>query len=84
MKKTKHKVRKSLLNRFKITKQGKILRRQAFRRHLNAKKSKKRLTNLKKSVQVTGFYAKKLKKAMSIKNPNVWVDKKEEKKNAKS
>jgi len=80
MPKVKHKVRKSLLNRFKVTKQGKILRRQASRRHLNAKKSKKRLTNLKKSVEVKGFYAKKLKKAMSIKNPKVFVDKKEEKK----
>jgi len=79
MTKVKHKVRKSLLNRFKVTKQGKILRRQASRRHLNAKKSKKRLTNLKKSVQVKGFYAKKLKKAMSIKNPKVF-EKREEKK----
>jgi len=80
MKKTKHKVRKSLLNRFKITKNGKILRRRASRRHLNAKKSKKRLTNLKKSVEVKGFYAKKLKKAMSIKKPKVFENRKEEKK----
>lgn len=80
---TKHKTRKSLTNRFKITKTGKILRKQAFRRHLNAKKSKKRLTNLKKSVQVKGFYAKKLKKSMSIKNIKNFVEKKEVK-NAKS
>lgn len=79
----KHKTRKSLTNRFKITKNGKILRRQAFRRHLKSKKSKKRLTNLNKYVEVKGFYAKKLKKAMSIKKPNVFVEKKEDK-NAKS
>ena len=64
---TKHKTRKSLTKRFKITKTGKILRKQAFRRHLNAKKSRKKLTNLKKSLQVKGFYAKKLRKAMNIK-----------------
>jgi large subunit ribosomal protein L35 len=79
----KHKTRKSLVNRFKLTKRGKILRRQAFRRHLNAKKSKKKLTNLKKGIEVKGFYAKKLKKAMNIKKPKVYVDKKEVK-NAKS
>lgn len=79
----KHKSRKSLTNRFKITKNGKILRRQAFRRHLKANKSRKRLSNLSKFVQVKGFYAKKLKKAMSIKKAKVFVVKKEEK-NAKN
>gem|GEM_PF-501621 len=84
VKMTKHKTRKSLTKRFKITKNGKILRKQAFRRHLNAKKTKKRLTNLKKSVRVGGFYAKKLKKAMSIKKPKQFVEKEEKGKNAKS
>lgn len=64
---TKHKTRKSLTKRFKITKTGKILRKQAFRRHLSAKKTKKKLTNLKKSLQVKGFYAKKLRRVMNIK-----------------
>jgi len=75
----KHKSRKSLTNRFKVTKAGKILRRQAFRRHLKANKSKKRLSNLRKFVGVKGFYAKKLKKAMNIKNTKVYLDKKKEK-----
>lgn len=59
----KMKTRKSLTNRLKITKNGKILRRQSFRRHLKASKSAKRLRNLKKSIKLTGFYAKKVHKA---------------------
>ena len=74
----KHKSRKSLTKRFKITKNGKILRRQAFRRHLKASKSKKRLSNLSRFVEVKGFYAKKLKKAMSIKKAKAKFVKKEE------
>ncbi|MDP3994813.1 MAG: 50S ribosomal protein L35 [bacterium] len=57
------KTRKSLVKRFKITKTGKILRRQASGRHLKTGKSKKRLRNLKRTVEVTGFYAKKIHKA---------------------
>ena len=66
-KKNKQKTKKSLVNRFKISKSGKILRRQAFRRHLKASKSKKRLRNLKKSKLVTGFYAKKIRKSLGVK-----------------
>jgi len=60
------KTRKSLVRRFKITKTGKIIRRQAFRRHLKAGKSRKRLRNLKRVKEVKGFYAKKLRRAMGI------------------
>jgi len=59
----KQKTRKLLTNRLKITKNGKILRRQSFRRHLKAAKSAKRLRNLKRTVEVKGFYAKKVHKA---------------------
>ena len=59
----KMKTRKSLIKRFRITKNGKILRRQAFRRHLKAGKSKKRLRNLKRTVELKGFYARKIHKA---------------------
>jgi len=62
----KQKTRKSVTRRFKVTKSGKIIRRQAFRRHLKASKSAKRLGNLKRTKKVTGFYAKKLRKAMGI------------------
>jgi len=60
----KMKSRKSILSRLKITKNGKIMRRQSFRRHLKAGKSKKRLRNLKKVKELTGFYAKKIRKAV--------------------
>ena len=57
------KTRKSLTNRLKITKNGKVMRRQSFRRHLKAGKTAKRLRNLKKTIELTGFYAKKIHKA---------------------
>ncbi|MGA3292098.1 MAG: bL35 family ribosomal protein [Candidatus Microgenomates bacterium] len=57
------KVRKSLLNRLKITKNGKVMRRQSFRRHLKGNKSSKRLRNLKRVIELKGFYAKKIRKA---------------------
>jgi ribosomal protein L35 len=59
----KMKTRKSLTTRLKITKNGTILRRQSFRRHLKASKSAKRLRNLKRTIKLTGFYAKKVHKA---------------------
>lgn len=58
----KMKTKKSLTNRLKITKNGKIMRRQSFRRHLKANKSAKRLRNLKKTIELKGFYAKKVHK----------------------
>jgi len=55
--------RKSILKRLKITKNGKIMRRQSFRRHLKASKSSKSLRNLKRIKQLKGYYAKKIRKA---------------------
>jgi len=60
----KQKTRKSISRRFRFTKNGKVIRRQAGRSHLKASKSQKRLMNLKKTKTVTGFYAKKLRKAV--------------------
>ncbi|MEK7112259.1 MAG: bL35 family ribosomal protein [Patescibacteria group bacterium] len=60
----KQKSRKSVLRRFRITKSGKVLRRQAFRRHLKASKSKKRLKNLKRTIELKGHFAKRIKKSM--------------------
>lgn len=56
------KTRKSLTNRLTITKNGKIMRRQSFRRHLKAAKSAKRLRNLKKTIEMKGYFAKKVHK----------------------
>ena len=61
------KTRKSFLTRLKITKNGKILRRQSFRRHLKAGKSAKRLKNLKASKEITNYFAKRIRKSMGIK-----------------
>jgi ribosomal protein L35 len=39
------------------------MRRQSFRRHLKAGKTSKRLRNLKRIKELTGYYAKKIRKA---------------------
>lgn len=58
----KQKTRKSITKRFKITKKGKVLRRQGFRRHLNVKKSSKKKRRLKRIVETKKTYAKKIRK----------------------
>lgn len=62
----KAKIRKSITKRFKITKNGKILRRRSFSRHLRSKKSRAKKMAQKRPVEVTGFYAKKLRKALGL------------------
>jgi ribosomal protein L35 len=56
------KSRKIITSRLRLTKNGKLLRRQSFRRHLKASKSKKRLKNLKRIIELKGPLAKKIKK----------------------
>jgi large subunit ribosomal protein L35 len=60
---TKNKTRKSISKRFRITKKGKVLRRQGFKRHLNVKKSASRKRRLKRIVQTDKTFAKKIRKA---------------------
>ena len=64
MKKTKMKTRKAVIRRIKITKTGKLLRRSSFGRHLRAGKSKGRIRNLKRKVEIRGFFRKKLKQVL--------------------
>ncbi|MFB5615323.1 MAG: 50S ribosomal protein L35 [Candidatus Nitrosomaritimum yanchengensis] len=64
---SKIKTKKSAAKRFKITKTGKILRRQAFTSHLNVKRSSKKRRKQNRPVEVTGSYAKRLLKALGIK-----------------
>jgi ribosomal protein L35 len=59
---SKMKSRGSITKRLKITKNGKVMRRQSFRRHLKAGKTSKRLGNLKRIKELTGYYAKKIRK----------------------
>jgi len=61
------KTRKSITNRFKVTGRGKLVRRRAFKRHLNVSKSSKRLRSLGRPKTLKGYYAKKLTKALGIK-----------------
>jgi len=62
----KAKTRKSITKRFKVTGQGNLVRRRAFRRHLRVSKSSKRLRSLGRPKTVRGVYAKKLSKAMGL------------------
>ncbi|MFC1789678.1 50S ribosomal protein L35 [Patescibacteria group bacterium] len=56
------KSRKSILKRFKITKNGKVLRRPVGQDHLRAKKSGKKIRKSRKWILVPKSEAKKIKK----------------------
>ncbi len=56
------KTRKSITKRFKITKNGKVLRRAVGQDHLRSKKSGKFIRKTRKMVKVTGPLAKQIKK----------------------
>lgn len=57
-------IRKSVSNRFEVTKNGIVLRRSSFDRHLRRKKSKKQLRRLKGKVRVIAGFAKKVKQML--------------------
>jgi ribosomal protein L35 len=61
---SKRKIKKSISNRFEVTKTGKVLRMSSFNRHLRRKKSKKQLRRLKGKQQVLGALAIKVKKLL--------------------
>ncbi len=58
------KTKKILTKRLKITKNGKVLRRQGFKRHLNVKKSSKKKRRLKRVIHMGKTYSKKVRKAL--------------------
>jgi len=60
----KQKTRKSITRRFKVTKSGKVMRRQAFKRHLNVKKSSSKKRRLRRVVETNKPFAKKIKKLL--------------------
>lgn len=64
MKKVKQKTKKSVTRRFKVTRSGKVMRRQSFKGHLNAKKSSKRKRRLSQKVETKGKMAKKIKRLL--------------------
>ena len=58
------KTSKSIINRFKITKTGKILRRASGLDHYRAKKSGKKIRESRKWIMVSKGEAKKIKKLL--------------------
>ena len=58
------KIRKSVSNRFEVTKTGKVLRMSSFNRHLRRKKSKKQLRRIKGKHPVAAALAIKVKKLL--------------------
>ncbi len=60
----KFRIRKSISNRFEVTKTGKVLRSSSFNRHLRRKKSKKQLRRLKGKQPVLGRFALKVRKLL--------------------
>jgi large subunit ribosomal protein L35 len=65
-KKFKHKTRKTVVKRFKITGTGKVMRRSQNMRHLRRKKSKSLQRKYAIPVEVTGKWAKKIKQMLGI------------------
>ncbi len=66
MQKVKQKTRKGVAKRFKITATGKVLRRSQNMRHLRRKKSKKAIRAYRTPVQVTGKWARKIKRMLGL------------------
>ncbi|NCN03648.1 MAG: 50S ribosomal protein L35 [Candidatus Pacebacteria bacterium] len=66
MKKYKQKTRKGVTKRFKITSSGKVLRRTQNMRHLRSNKSKKAKRAYRIPVEVTGKWAKKIKRMLGL------------------
>lgn len=66
MKKYKQKPRKGAGRRFKVTGSGKVLRRTQNMRHLRRRKSKKAIRAYRKPVEVTGKWAKKVKRMLGL------------------
>ncbi|MFA6369223.1 MAG: bL35 family ribosomal protein [Candidatus Shapirobacteria bacterium] len=57
-------IKKSVSNRFEVTKTGKVLRMSSFNRHLRRKKSKKQLRRIKGKQPVHSTFAIKVKKLL--------------------
>ena len=60
----KKRIKKSVSNRFEVTKTGKVLRMSSFNRHLRRKKSKKQLRRLKGKHPIANALAIKVKKLL--------------------
>ena len=63
----KFKIRKSVSNRFQVTKTGKVLKMPSFNRHLRRKKTKRQLRRLKNKKLLSGRWSTKVKKLLGKK-----------------
>lgn len=61
----KQKTHKSTAKRMKITGSGKVMRNRSGRRHLLSHKSAERRRRLRRSAEVTGLVARKVKRFIS-------------------
>lgn len=64
MAKLKRKVRDSVAKRFKVTKNGKVMFGHQYGSHKKLNKSKSRIRRQKEPGQLTGEFAKKIKKML--------------------
>lgn len=60
----KAKTKKAISKRFKITKNGKVLRRTAGQNHLRSKKSGNKIRKIRKWLEVSPTEAKRIKKVI--------------------
>lgn len=60
--KNKIKTKRFVTNRIRVTKTGIVLRRKAFKRHLNSTKSKNRLNRLSRVTEVKKVLSRRLRK----------------------
>ena len=65
MKKNKHKVKKSVSRRFKVTKTGKVMFSHQMRGHLKTNKTKRNLRRGKEPGVLSKSFAKKIKKQLA-------------------
>jgi len=62
--KKKNKIRKSIANRFRVTKKGKVIYKSNFNSHLASSKSSSQLRRLKRPKQLETKLAKKIRKLL--------------------
>jgi large subunit ribosomal protein L35 len=66
MKRMKRKVRDSVAKRFKVTKNGKVMFSHQYGSHKKLNKSKSRIRRQKEPAQLTGEFAKKIKRMLGV------------------
>lgn len=64
--KNKIKVKKSVRNRFRVTKKGKVLRGSKGLSHLRSKNSKRKLRAMKEPKTLEGKFGKKVKQMLAL------------------